>query len=782
MTQLKVKASSKPSTQNNKAKNTGPKPTTALGKFNHTFFEGSGVNQSIMMAGMAALGMGGAYGVVNKLMPTMRQAAGLPLSAIHSLWGKKGKDSSNDDTGVVSGAIAKNRATEASRGIRTLTKVTKKGFADVLKAMGAVPGQTKKKKSLWEMLTDAITGGGGAGGPKIIPGGGSILGWLVKNAIIMWGFNTINSNFRRWLGTEPETPQQSAARAVGDWVQGRYVISKTKGAYKSTVAAEEAARRLPALQRLSRTKKIAKISVAGTKLAARGVGLATAAGTSVYTAGLSFLVEEAIMNWIVDPIIDSAVARYIRWTLKPYELPLYGAMRDQYNKGGVGSIDHNLALHNMRLLEQAGGVSSEAWRVTKAGFRLADYALFTDNTQAPEAVFPDEVTPAQKEALEEKRKELAFWKQEQDKGTIGAGRKLSKVQNELIQLNQSINDKNWVGYKTINEYNNEDFALNYIKNEEIHDLAMLRAIAGLGKSSRARDALYNETAWGTYENRYKAALLKNSILGKYDAAGGWEGINTKEKFAKFIQDTTGYHDRTWGNQVWNWIFGGKSTARHITRSRPHDNPKNLKEKAENFVWDLEFDQSTAFETIKNAKTDEERDKLIAFAGINAHKNKKTDEKTYTNAGASQGMATLLTDSDKNREEYRYGADTSEFDDNLDILKDGGALDKVVTDISKAENAESVSEHDKDAIVHQETTDLISAENQVAYRLGELTSLLTGKELVTQGQSGNEKDLSPTGDLSSSLTLGGSPGAVQQYIAKIENLQTNYTGKMSELHV
>ena len=117
MTQLKVKASSKPSTQNSKKKggSLNVKPTTALGRFNHTFFEGSGVNQSIMMAGMAALGMGGAYGVVNKLMPTMRQAAGLPLAAMRSLWGKKSKDSNDDDTGIVSDAIAKNRATDRER-------------------------------------------------------------------------------------------------------------------------------------------------------------------------------------------------------------------------------------------------------------------------------------------------------------------------------------------------------------------------------------------------------------------------------------------------------------------------------------------------------------------------------------------------------------------------------------------------------------------------------------------------------------------------------------------
>ena len=629
------------------------------------------------------------------------------------------------------------------------------------------------------MLTDAITGGGaGGGGPKFIPAGGSILGWLVRNALVMWGFNTINSNFRRLIGTEPDTPQQAASRAVGDWVQGRYVISKTKQAYKSTVAAEEAARRLPALQRLSRTKKIAKITVAGTKLAARGVGLATASATSVATFGLSFAVEEALMNWVIDPIIDSAVSRYVRWTLKPYELPLYATIRDQHAKGGYKNVDPNIALHNMRLIEQAGGVSSKTWRGIKSTVRGWDYALFTDKTQAPEALYPDEVTPAQMEALTEKRNELDYWKKELEKGTPQAGRNVARVQNELYSLNKKINGQNYHGYKTLNEYLTEGYAKDYINNNKDQSLAMLRGIAGLGPSSDVYKELYEKTSYGEKEDFAKAAYLKNTGLGLYDKYKNEDKLKTREDFDKFIEETTGYHDRSWLNQTWHALLGDWS---HITRKRPHKNPKNLKERAENYVWDLEFDHDSAYKTF-NSANEEERQKLTAFAAINANRNLKTDEKQYKNAGASDGLATNLARYKRNDKDYNHGVDISKYDDNLDIVMDGGALDKAASDIAKAENVENVGESGKDVIVHKETTDLISAENQVAYRLGELTSILSGRDLVTQGQSGNEKAISPTGDISSSLTLGGNPGALHQYIAKLENLQTNYAGKMSDLHV
>lgn len=794
MTQLKVKASSKPSTQNSK-KNGGSlnvKPTTALGRFNHTFFEGSGVNQSIMMAGMAALGMGGAYGVVNKLMPTMRQAAGLPLAAMRSLWGKKSKDSNDDDTGIVSGAIAKNRATEASRGIRTLTKVTKKGFADVLKAMGAAPGQTKKKKSLWEMLTDAITGGLSKGGGVPFLGGGSFLWRMLKYVGIGFLGNAFLGSIRNGLGINSTTTGGRAARFAGDAIITNYALSQGKNAYKTYTGAKTAqaeARFAKALagghKVLSNGRKV-KTALAFTRTGIKAAGLATATATSAWTLGLSFLIEEAVMNLVVDPLIN----RYIR--TRP-EMRTITATAASHARGGKLTVEDQKQL-DYYYANTGGGmaVTDNLMEIAIVGSSL----LFGNHYRGDQSKWTDEEKTNLKR-LEQVRDSL--FKKKDPKAKAYA----NKVEEYIRAVNESHLYDQWnaeIEYtkgtqnvlKTARNMTPAQNIVASLTGQPTQDKLYAYGMARLYNLDLGQD--YN----GAYNNKNyleKAQLLYNTAATRHyqqflDKTVNDLGItnlqllgnNTYKEFTKAVGGT-GEH--TFLKNA-NKFYGQTRKANELLTATG----KSRQELIDTFGQQpLAIQQALLMTNLRNPSASSDEYNTMASQVTSSEWNQlvldslhSTDVLRRAEIGtALDPNKTLTKDTLKKLQrglDWNDDISTFKFGEHLSV--DNAFADSVVSELGKMQNGKVDEKAAESTIVHQETTDLISAQNQLDFHIAQLTSILTGQKLETLESSGNPVGEVTQSDISSSSSSPSGPGAIKQYLSKIENLQTNYSGKISEL--
>lgn len=727
MAKLHVSSSSKPKNQgNNKSFKSG----------GNSWWSGSGVKPSVAMAGLAALGIGGAFPLVSKVIAPTVGGIGKSFASLFGSNGSKNRSTQNDTT---SGAIEKNRATAANSSINNLTKVTKKGFADVLKAMGAKEDPKKKKKSLWDMLMSGLGSvfGGSGGGfkmPTILPlGGGGFLKTILKWSGIGILSNYLGHNIREALGIHDSNRGEKVAHFVGDTISGGIALNRGKAKYISTLNKLNRAKNIKNIKNVVKTGKLATLGL-------RGTALAASAGTAATTFGLSLLVEEVVMQGVVNPIIHHV----IRKQNQAEELAGYAKYRKNNYSMPFGSVQDNLQA--VRTIAHGGG-----------GLSLVDRGWSHLMTADKDKVWmPLDSTP------KEIREQVAQLNTDVQKETdLAKKRKLLDQRDKLYKkyfyrttLAIATDDKGVESFKNLIDMNDETVSPEKLIGEGYNaDKSSIRHL--IDTSKKTQGAL--------------VALLQNAaanrVLEDYKKSGGWENMSTKEAL-KYAGRTFGYNSAYYNNPL--AIQGIKELPENTLKQ------KAIKIK-QLFSTGQESLKKTGLEMLNSLS---ESDRIKVFASQAAHE--WGDEDYFKSLNLPDAVEKQL------KKQYSRIRNTGHLEyvgglgydyENLKIRAASDNLEEYTPEnmAARAQNVKPEEKEDelKKALTHTETTDLLAAQNQLDQHLVELTGILSGREVQTIGLSGNE--MPEQGGLSlqqTSTTLSG-PSAFADYMQKLKNLQSPY---------
>ena len=732
MAKLHVSSSSKPKNQgNNKSFKSGN---------SNSWWSGSGVKPSVAMAGLAALGIGGAFPLVSKVIAPTVGGIGKSFA---SLFGSNGSKSSSTQNDTTSGAIEKNRATAANSSINNLTKVTKKGFADVLKAMGAKEDPKKKKKSLWEMLTGALFGGG-LKMPRILPVGGG--GGLLKN-LFKWGGIGLLSNYlghgiRSALGIQDDNRGERVAHFIGDTISGGLAYSRGKAKYASTLNKLNRAKNIKNAQKALQTGKgIAKTGKLA-MMGLRGSALVASAGTAAATFGLSLLVEEVIMQAVVDPLIH----RYIRNQNKVAEQANY----ENFKRNGysLSLSSPNDSIKAIQTVAAGGGTLS-----TMSKFWGTFTATDKDKVWMPYNDTPKEIHEQVAQLEAEASKETDITKK-----------------RKILDQRDKLYDRYY--YRTDRKNANDKISVLGVKNllDTKDDVISPESVIGLayslGNKGDAKEATKlvntNKKTMGALALLMQNAAA-NRVMKDYNELGGWENMSSKEA-SKFVRRTFGYDGSYYNNAL---AKKGILSMKEDTLQQKADKIKNLISTGDKEYVNLGID-------MLNSLSEQERLKVFA-----SRAQKLSDDKDYFDKlGLSNNTAKNLKKQYSNIINTGYLEGGTGPNQSIAALTANALSDdlKEFSSENMVARAQNLAEEkaSEGTLTHTETTDLLSAQNQLDYHIVELTSALTGKKVETAEASGNEI---PQGSLSLSNNQtpvnSGSSGAFASYMQKLKNLQSPY---------